>query len=303
MKKPSIRFFRRLAQFGCAAAFVVIPFLNLREMNALSGNFLAFNFAGLPFEDPLAALQVLLSAFSPTSSMLLGAALVLLIALVLGPVFCSWICPYGFLSELVHSGAKAHAANSQALADRGFFTSLYSGDKAETYAAGAGKRGAAMLSLRPFWTKVTIACIGLFLTATLVPFPLLNQLSLPGWYSRIMQHIALQHGQLWGGLGLILLAIAVEKLSGKRFWCRYVCPQSILIAVTGLLLPRRLQVAFTRKACNCPASDRSCGKACSLNLDPRLPENVAQRLQCTNCGDCVDACRLRGKALALRFDR
>ncbi|MDR3357835.1 MAG: 4Fe-4S binding protein [Desulfovibrio sp.] len=39
--------------------------------------------------------------------MCMGAGLALLLALLMGPVFCSWLCPYGFFSELAHApGAK-----------------------------------------------------------------------------------------------------------------------------------------------------------------------------------------------------
>ena len=57
--KPTLRFWARApAQLGVAAAFVAIPYLNLRRIQVLSGNFLSFNAFGVPLADPLAALQV-----------------------------------------------------------------------------------------------------------------------------------------------------------------------------------------------------------------------------------------------------
>ena len=43
-----------------------------------------------------------------------------------------------------------------------------------------------------------------------------------------------------------------------------------------------------------------CQKACSLSLDPRtLGESVDT--ECTNCGDCVVACKRMGQALGFQF--
>lgn len=274
MTFPGIRFWRRLVQAGVALAFLGIPFLNKAEVNVLSGNFLAFNAAGVPLGDPLAALQVVVGASAAPSSLLLGAGLVLVFALLLGPVFCSWICPYGLFSELARS-----------IRARGKIPPP------------------PQLSVRPFASKVFIVVAGLLLVLLFAPVPLLNQLSLPGWYSRLMQQAVLQGRVLWGGAILLGAALVMEFLPGRRFWCRCLCPQSVLIALFGRFFPGRLRIRFARASCTCPASDRSCQAACSLALDPRKPEYVAQQLQCSNCGDCVDACRSRGRALDFGFGR
>lgn len=274
-RAKSIRFWRRLAQLAVLLGFVVIPVLNLRAVNVLSGNLLSFNFGPLTVVDPLAALQVMLGSLSVTATTLLGAGLILLLALILGPVFCSWLCPFGFLSEIVH-GTRPAAENSPPP------------------------------SSRAFKMKLAVSALGLAAILLFLPFPVLNQLSMPGWYTRIMQHLILYGPAaitaIWPGLALIIAALALEKYLKQRLWCRYVCPQSLLLNFSGLILPARFQVRFERKKCACPAKDRLCGKSCSLSLDPRSP-GAAQRLQCTNCGDCVDACQSRGKALSLGFGK
>lgn len=291
MKIRSIRFPRRVIQLGCALAFVAIPFANRAEINVLSGNFLAFNFAGVPLSDPLVALQVMAASLEASPGpVLIGGLLALLIAFLLGPVFCSWLCPYGFLSELLHKNKEAHASVASALS-------------ADTAISCGKKKKGQGASPVPFQSRLFIAAVGLLLAATIVPFPVLNQLSMPGWYSRTLQHVALYSGVVWGGLLLLLGMLALERFSGKRIWCSYICPQSVLISLSGLLFPARLQIAFKPKSCTCPASDRACHKACSLSLDPRHPLTVAQRARCTNCGDCVDACKDRGKALSMRFGK
>lgn len=267
MNIRSIRPWRRLVQIGVVLAFIAIPLLNRKEINALAGNFLSFNFAGLPLADPLAALQVMAGTFSTTPSMLIGLGFALLLAALMGPVFCAWICPYGFFSELLHR-------------DR----------------ASLDTKDVPPVRGRSFAGKALLVLAGLLAVMLFLPTPVLNQLSMPGWYSRVMQQAVLYQNVLWGALLLIFLVLLAEWVSGRRFWCRYVCPQSVLISLAGLVLPGRFGVRFTRKSCTCPATDRACLKTCSLHLNPR-EQNPAQRLQCTNCGDCIDACGKRGGAL------
>ena len=300
MKLLSIAFPRRLVQFGCAIAFAVIPFMNRAEITLLSGNLLAFNFAGLPLGDPLAALQVMLSSWPMNANMLvaanmlIGALIALGIAFLLGPVFCSWLCPYGLLSELTRDLSRKLRKNEAVPAKE-------AGAERNIWAK-APKR-AQTVAQSPFMGRLFVALLGVVLAATIVPFPVLNQLSMPGWYTRTLQHIPLDTPMVWGGALFLSAVLTLEFILRKRLWCRYICPQSVLIALAGMLFPKRLQVAFKPKSCTCPASDRACGKVCSLALDPRHPGWAAQRAQCTNCGDCVDACRNRGNALALRFGK
>ena len=292
MKLLSIVFPRRLVQFGCAIAFVVIPIMNRAEITLLSGNLLAFNFAGLPLADPLAALQVMVSSWPMNANMLIGALIALGIAFLLGPVFCSWLCPYGLLSELTHDLSRK-LRNNRAT----------SAKEAEGPFWEKAPRRAQTVAESPFMGRLCVALFGVVLAATIVPFPVLNQLSMPGWYTRTLQHIPLDTPIVWGGALFLFAVLALEFVLRKRLWCRYLCPQSVLIALAGMLFLRRLQVTFKPTSCTCPASDRACGKACSLTLDPRHPGRAAQRAQCNNCGDCVDACRNRGNALALRFGK
>lgn len=301
MKMRSIRFVRRLVQWGCVLAFVAIPFLNRAEINTLSGNLLAFNFAGLPLGDPLASLQVMVSSLSVNSEMLTGLCIVLGIAFLLGPVFCSWLCPYGLLSELVHKSGRRKGESPV----EGEGASGASGDFRDSPKTDAARSPASRgrVSATPFRMRLLIVAAGLALVALVAPIPILSQLSMPGWFTRFWQHVPLDSGMLWIAPVMISGVLLLEFLLQRRIWCRYLCPQSVLISLAGLLFPKRLQVAFKARSCTCPAKDRVCGKACSLELDPRRPVDVAQRLQCTNCGDCVDACRERGRALSLRFGR
>ncbi|MDR3175925.1 MAG: 4Fe-4S binding protein [Desulfovibrio sp.] len=280
MKLRSLPFrpFRRAAQVGIALLFAVIPFLNRQGMTFLAGNFFYFEAAGAPLADPLSTLQVALGAFSLTPSAGLGAGLVLLLALLMGPVFCAWICPYGLFSELAHGIASACGR-------------------------GAKKTAAdASVPFPSFAPKAFLVCAGLPAVLFFAPVPLLNYLSMPGWYALVMQHIAFYGEILPGALAFISVLLAVESLSGRRLWCLYLCPQSVLISLAAAVLPGRLRVRFNGKSCICRGPENPCRGRCSLGLDPRAVQRKS-RLYCVNCGDCIDACREKGGALNFAFGK
>ena len=98
----------------------------------------------------------------------------------------------------------------------------------------------------------------------------------------------------------VITVLAVELVTGERLWCRWGCPQSVLLALMArLTVAPRLRRTLYRCTCK---GEHACRRACSLGLDPRNPRS-ASPLECTNCGACVLACsRVHGggpAALAL----
>ena len=99
---------RRAIQTGVAVLFVILPTLNQAGFNFIWGNFLNIHVSSLTFSDPLAVFQVTLKNHYLPIGLLIGAGTVLAISFFLGTVFCSWICPFGLLSELVnHFSSRA----------------------------------------------------------------------------------------------------------------------------------------------------------------------------------------------------
>ncbi len=264
MTRLPLRPCRRAVQIGVALVMAAVPLANARGVNWISGNFLALDILGLPLGDPLAALQVALSARDIAWPAALGAGLALLLALVLGPVFCAYACPYGLLSEWSHALSRRLGRGRLSWLPRGGLT-------ARAILAGAG-----------------LALVGLFGLP-----PLLNLLSLPAAYSRLWQYAV--SGLLWFPVLIVPALLVLEVLGGTRLWCRFVCPQSMLLALAHRLARPGLRVVFTARRCACGQGGRACLAACSLELDPRRKTPPAA---CTNCGDCVEACRKHGRALA-----
>ncbi len=272
MKKTNIHIWRRTIQAGVAVLFIALPMLNSWGFSFVWGNFLNIHVGSFTFSDPLAVLQVILKNRCLPVGILISAGTVLAIAFFFGTIFCSWICPFGFLSEFVNKLA---------------------------YRAGPKKFRHTKIWKNGFAVKAIIFCTCFLIFWTFFTRSVFNIVSMPFQYSNIFQYLFLQKH-----LSLAILFVSgilsVEFIFGKRLWCRWICPQSVLLAVAKLFNPFRLKIIFAKQRCINSKSPSPCQKACSLDLDPRSLNGIKEA-QCTNCGDCVDACRKTGGALGFGF--
>ena len=271
MKKPSIKTSRRALQIGVALAFILIPLLNHFRISYFTGNFLSFNAVGLPLADPLAVLQITIKNYYLSVDLLIGAGIAFGLAMILGTVFCSWICPFGLFSELMHTLSKK------------ILPKTYKGLTIK----GTG-----------FRIKIFLFSLGLAGFLFFSTTPVLNQLSLPAWYSRIFQfYFEQKHISL--AIIFLMVILLVEFAARRRLWCLYICPQSFLIIVAKLANPQRLKVGFQEENCLCKKDQDPCLQTCSLSLNPKRFDNVLET-GCNNCGDCIVVCKKRGKALGFQ---
>ncbi|NDV18450.1 4Fe-4S binding protein [Pseudodesulfovibrio sp. JC047] len=256
---------RRACQCLVALSFIAIPWINGFDIRIVTGNLLSLEIFGIPFADPLAALQVFFSTWSLSWTVTIGALLSLTLAVIMGPVFCSWICPYGLIADLMQ---KLPFVKRRNRFSRGWL-----------------------------FKAVVVGIVVVGLGAMAFP-PMLNQLSLPGWYTRTMQTLWLS-GTIPAGFWLLPAASVLDMAGGGHFWCRYCCPQSLLLQAAGLVLPRRFRVKYDASKCICSEKNPSpCMKSCPYGLDPRERKIHPE---CTNCGDCVVQCSHFGSALSQGF--
>ena len=268
---------RRCTQLAVLAGFCLLPWINEAGLRQIRGSLFSLDFFGLPFADPVAASQVAAEGALSVGPLLWGAVCSLVLALILGRVFCSWVCPYGFLSELVHGWAARIASRSAGMKHKS--TSKHRG--------------------KVFAAKVFVLLAGLLLVVVL-EFPVLNVLGMPG-------ELSLVPVLAWQGAGALVLllalvlpvaALVLEVASGRRLWCSYVCPQSVLLGAAARCLPARapgLRIVWKDSQCDC-RGEIPCRAACSLQLNPRRADGPDRR-DCTACGDCLRACESRGGAL------
>ena len=271
-----LSFLRGLSRLGTAVAFCVLPWLNAAGMHGVSGSLFSLDVFGWPFGDPAALVQALAGGGRPGAHFLLGVGSSLALAFLLGRVFCGWLCPYGLLSEA---------------------------------AATLGGR----LRARPRAWKVParweLACRAVVLAAgtglAACGIPALTRLSFPGTLSLAPQ-IACYNGfdgVFFGLLAAPVTALLLEFLTGERLWCRFVCPQGLLLGCAARLRSwcgrwSRLPLPAVRweaACCSCKG-ETPCAAACTLGVQPRRKDGP-DAVRCSICGECVSVCARKGRAL------
>ncbi len=251
---------RKICQLSILALFCALPFLTAIGFTGLGGSLFSFDLFGVPFSDPASTMQIMgqgaMENTWPLVTVLLGAAFSLLLAFFMGRIFCGWICPYGLFSEFLGKRKRVW-------------------------------RYADKLKALVFIAALTIACI--------FSYPLISLLSMPG---QISLSPLLFHTD-WRAAFLLLipvfLALLLDLILRRRFFCTYICPQSVLLGAAAGLLPRvfpGLRITWNREKCSCKGAP--CDKACQFSLTPR--KNL-KRSACVMCGDCVAVCAKRGGAL------
>lgn len=288
MKKPSLySLARHCFQIAVIIVFCALPWFDAMEdgrWNFVRGSFFALDLAGVPFADPVAALQTvaqLVTGCVPGLRLVLGALFSLCIAFLLGRVFCSWICPYGFFSELVARLRKAVTGKSPE------------------------SRGQTHRHDKIFAVKGALVAVGVVLAVAL-GYPALELLSMPGELS-LVPILIFERGDdltvffVLLALAIPLAALVVEAVTGRRLWCRFVCPQSVLLGLAARLLPKKvpgLRIGWQPRKCSCRGIS-PCRMACPMALDPRRLDGPGRR-DCIVCGDCLKTCRNHGQALEWR---
>lgn len=255
---------RRAAQALSALLWLTLPLL---ADPRLTGDAVALRAGPVDLVEPAAALSAALAAWALPGVLVLGASPMIALAVALGPVACSWTCPYGLVSEGIDA-LRARRAPAAARAGGP------EGSPARSPAARTGGRRprlailAALLGLS--------ALLGTPLAAVLSPPRLLTALPLEAWSSRAVPAVT---------GGLLLALFALELVGPRRLVCRVLCPARALAAL--LRRPFTFGPRFRAAACRCPDLP-ACVSACPWALDPRAGALRAQG--CTSCMACVERC-------------
>lgn len=219
----------------------------------------------------------------------------LLVAVFLGRATCSWVCPYGFIQDILGYFKRRHTevslrTHQQMLYIKYVFLAIVvlivavmglslAFGVGQSYREGLGAFGEAPFSFfNPADTLLAIIPkMALDLRFTLAEQSInavlggLSSLSLLFWV-RI-------------GILAVVLVLAVYV---PRSWCRYLCPHGAFLA----LLNRFSFLGLKREAISCTkATCRECVKVCPMKvpiLD--LPWEKFTDSECIYCLKCVDVC-------------
>ena len=256
---PRRRLTWTVARRATASGFLLLLFVAAwLGIPILEGSTSASRLLGLvPFVDPLAAVEAGLAARQVTETMLVGAGILVALAVLLGPVFCGWLCPLGLLLDLNQAGAGAVRRRRRRPPRSGLVS------------APAGTR---------------YAVLGLFVgLAVVARIPLFQGFSPINLFVRGVVHGAAM------GLGVVLLIVVVEWFV-PRLWCRALCPLGAFYALLGRFARLRIRVdpeLVRRSACGLCASDCPMGIPV---MERHVDKPSVDDPSCTRCGSCVDAC-------------
>ena len=214
----------------------------------------------LPLVDPLASIESWIASREVTWQMLAGTGVLLGVALVLGPVFCGWVCPLGLMLDV-----------NQMV--RRLVLRLF-GRRLPTPVRGPIPQSVRLVILG--------ALVGAAFVAALPVFQIFSPIHM------------LVRGFVFGmeGAMVALLVIVLLEWIWPRLWCRTLCPLGGLYSLVGrwgLLRVRIDHEREGRKPC------RQCVRYCPMGI-PVDEEYVfggrssIDHPACTRCGSCIDTC-------------
>jgi polyferredoxin len=207
------------------------------------------------------------------SSNLVLAIAVLALAFLARGAFCGWICPLGFLQDLV-AGLSAFVQRHVPAAFRGMRTL---------------RRKAAPLAVldRPLrYLKYAVLAWAIWGTAV---FGVMVFRDVDPWIA------FLDIGRESVGFGIAVLALTLlGSLFVDRSWCRYACPLGAANGLVARVSPVRLE----RSAGAC-VDCNLCTRSCPMGL-PVATAIAITSADCIGCLECVEACPRDG-ALELRI--
>lgn len=187
--------------------------------------------------------------------------LIIVLTLLLRRGFCSWVCPFGTVSEYLHRfGNKVIGRNL----------------------------------LMPMWLDLPLRGIkylllGFFLFVILgMPVMALGQF-INGPYNRMADvKMYLFFADIGYTALQVIVVLVVLSILFKNFWCRYLCPYGALLCLVSLVSPTR--ISRNPDLCtNCGACTRTCP-----NRIPVHKKNQVCSGECTACLSCVDTCPSEG---------
>lgn len=260
---------RRAVQVGFAALNIVIGYqfyVFVRAAQTMEHGDLPFRPPGVEGWLPISGLMGLidwigsgyLNTVHPAATVLLLAFLA--VSLLLRKSFCSWLCPVGFISDLLANlGRKMFGRNFRLprVVDVTLMSLKY------------------LLLAFFLWAFYTMGLQGI---AAFIESP----------YNQIADvKMLLFFAEIGTVAAVVLIVLAVGSVFVHGFWCRYLCPYGALLGFVSWLSPVKVR--------RNPASCIDCGK-CDKICPSRLPVMIKQNIisvECTGCMECVEICPVK----------
>ena len=183
---------------------------------------------------------------------------IVLVSIVFGKSFCSWLCPVGLISELVGDFGEK------------IFKRRLKLPKILDYPL----RSLKYLLLGFLCYSVFFLMTELALKAFLdSPYNLVSDIKMFYFFANISR------------TALIVLAVLfLLSIFIRNFWCRFLCPYGALLGIFSLLSPNKIK----RNPATCIDCEL-CTKACPSFIKVDKVKTVVSD-ECTPCLNCIDVC-------------
>ncbi|MCF7803202.1 MAG: 4Fe-4S binding protein [Candidatus Marinimicrobia bacterium] len=182
---------------------------------------------------------------------------IVLMSLIIGKAFCSWMCPIGFLSE---------------------------------YLGKFGEKMFGKIKL-PRWIDYPLRSLKYLLLGFFVYsiFFLMTDAALKAFLDSPYNQVAdIKMFYFFADISktalIVITVLFLGSIFVRNFWCRYLCPYGALLGITGLLSPNKIQ----RNVDTC-IDCAKCAKACPSFINVDKVKTVWSD-ECSSCLSCVDAC-------------
>jgi ferredoxin-type protein NapH len=233
------------------------------DIQTLEGTLSGSRFLGFHLIDVFTTLEMFLAEHHLHINIIIGVTTITLFYIFVGGrSYCSWVCPYGILSEI---GEKWHntLVNKKIIKDRKF-------DHRIRYF---------------FW--------GIFLTLSFTSgYLVFETFNVVGILSR-----AIAYG--WSiTLIWVLIVLAFEVFYSRRAWCTYICPIGTTYGMIGKV--SALRIEWNDNCDHCMVCSDVCFENQVLEItkakydkqreEKGITKEYITGADCTLCGRCIDVC-------------
>lgn len=270
---------RKAVRFLIVAVLLIALFAGWQ-----TGTLCSVGYDAIAYICPLGALEAIFGSWAFVPRVLICLAVVVIVALVFGKAFCSWVCPVAPLSDLLR-GRKAREKDE---CERTQAAHRVLERWSDTNAAQAEKH-------KPFRSRVDgrhVVLAGSLASAAVCGFPVFCLVCPIGltFASAIALYRLIGFNEPAIEV-LVFSALLVLELTVLRKWCHRFCPVGALLS----LLSRgnrtfKPHVDASMCARHAGSSCAACAQACPEHIDPCADLGDRSLAECTRCGACVNTC-------------
>ena len=219
--------------------------------------------------DPLVAVGTVLATGKLYAGLVWAAATVVL-TILLGRVFCGWVCPFGTMHQFFGwVGRRGRPIKRQIEVNR--------------------PRRAQSIK---YYLLVAMLCVavirpGLLVTGLVDPIPLVQRsvtlvvLPLADGGAHVLAGTSRFYEWSWL-IGAVFLAALAANFLVPRFYCRFICPLGAMLGVLSRFAIFRIGKSAADRS-QCGLCEADCEGACN-------PSGRIRTSECVLCGNCLKAC-------------